>query len=325
MPLHYLPAAYSTLAADGLSRLVAEQYGLSDPQAVLVRRGFNDNYRITAGRQRYILRVYLHNKYYVSGPDDLRFELDLLDHLEHAGVRVATAVPRQSGDKLGTLQAPEGHRHYALFRYAPGTAVRLPNHEHTRALGAALARVHLAADSFESAYPRHSLDLRALIDAPLQRLAPYLVKRPADLEYLQTTADEIRTRLTALPVPPGGWGIVHGDPHTGNCRFTGRHVALFDFDTCGYGWRAYDVAIFMGEGQYHHRPAFLAAYQSVRPLSAAEVGELRTFAKGRAIWDAGDILMLAHIWGESMMTQTVDNLLQELPRIDGDEVLTLMP
>lgn len=316
--MHHVVAAYSTLAGEQLARLLAAEYSLTDPQVVLLRRAFNDNYRVTAGEERYILRVYLHDKYYISGPDDLRFELDLLDHLAAEGVGVATAVPRTGGDKLGTIQAPEGVRYYALFRYAPGAAVDRPTEAQTRALGEALARLHLAADRFQSGHPRHSLDLKALLDASMERLAPYLAGRPAEFEFLHATAGRIRRRLTNLELSQGGWGIIHGDPHAGNSHFVGDRPVLFDFDTCGYGFRGYDVSIFMAEREYEHRPAFLEAYQSVRPLSAAEVAAMATFTRARVIWNAGDILTLAHIWGESTAVRVVNEMLDELRQLDAE-------
>ena len=39
--------------------------------------------------------------------------------------------------------------------------------------------------------------------------------------------------------------MCHGDLHTGNARFDkdGR-LTLFDFDSCGYGWRAIDIGVY---------------------------------------------------------------------------------
>jgi Ser/Thr protein kinase RdoA (MazF antagonist) len=285
--VHQLTAAYSTPALDSLARLVAEDYGLKHPEVVLLRRGFNDNYRVTAGNTTYILRLYLHDKYYVSGPDDLRFELDLLDHLAAEGVGVATAVARRNGDRLGSAQAPEGVRHYALFRYAPGVAVASPTEAQSWALGEELARIHLAADRFRSRYPRHSLGLAALIDAALERLAPYLASNPDDLRYVRETAEQVRSRLSSMQTSPGGWGIIHGDPHPGN-------------------------------REYPHRAAFLEGYQAVRPLSADELDALPALRRARVIWDAGDVMTMASIWGEIACKKLVTNMVTELRQLDGE-------
>ena len=42
-------------------------------------------------------------------------------------------------------------------------------------------------------------------------------------------------------------GLCHGEIYTGNIhRNELEALTIFDFDFCGYGWRAYDVASFLG-------------------------------------------------------------------------------
>lgn len=312
-----LSTIYSTFAAEGLAELVAARYGLRAPQVTLLRRGFNDNYRVVAGPDRFVLRIYLHGKYYISGPADLQFELDLLDHLAGAGVGVAPALPMLSGERLGQIEGPEGRRYFALFRYASGAPVAEPTVDQVRALGREVARIHLAVDRFQSALPRQSLGVDALIGAALRRLAPYLADQPADLTLLQAKAAETRATIESLTLPPGAWGIIHGDPHSGNCHFDGERPVFFDFDTCGYGYRAYDIAIAKADGEAEE--AFLEAYQAVRPLSTQEVGALPAFTLARQIWDAGDILTMAPVWGEQAMKRTVAGLIRELRKGDDHE------
>lgn len=72
-------------------------------------------------------------------------------------------------------------------------------------------------------------------------------------------------------------------------HFQGDQVTLFDFDHCGYGWRAYDLAPF------YHAPdalqkAFFQGYETLRPLTQGERDCLPIFAKLRMLWDAGDML-----------------------------------
>lgn len=315
-PLYQISALYSTLSGADLTRLVAMEYSLPDAQVVLLRRGYNDHYRVTAGDQTFILRVYMHDKYYITGPDDLRFELELLAHLTQEGVPAAPAVARLDGELLGSLTAPEGVRHYALFQPAPGSPVSEPAEPQIRELAATLARFHLAADRYRPRFTRYDLDLRMLVDRPAERLARYLAGQPDDLQFLHDMAARIRSELSALPVPPGGWGIIHGDLHTGNCHFDGDQPTLFDFDTCGFGWRAYDVAVGAGSRDETFHSTFLAAYQSVRPLSEAERNALPTFLRARYLWDGGDALALAPIWGEAPSRRIAANTVREMRALE---------
>ena len=53
----------------------------------------------------------------------------------------------------------------------------------------------------------------------------------------------VRRRLAALPQTPATFGMIHADLHLGNCLFRNRVAIPIDFDDCGFGWFAYDLAV----------------------------------------------------------------------------------
>jgi Ser/Thr protein kinase RdoA (MazF antagonist) len=133
------------------------------------------------------------------------------------------------------------------------------------------------------------LGLEYLLDRSLRIITPLLQAYPAHLEHLQNSTGPLCQSLQ-IPQTAPYWGICWGDPHSGNVHFTGdEQLMLFDFDQCGYGWRAFDVAKF-----YHTaistgvprsiRTAFLEGYQAIAPLTALEVDSLQVLAQ------------LAHLW-----------------------------
>ncbi len=309
---------YSTLAAEDIGRLVGQEYGLPEPlTCTLMRRSFNDHYLVTAGEQRYIFRLYhsLPLKYWMRGEGDFRFELDLLEHLHRDGVPVSRALPRLSGDRLGALEAPEGARHYALFTYAEGEPAREATEQQRFKLGETLARLHVSSDRFKTPHTRYSLDLGALIDRQLPRLKPWLT--PEEFTFVDRVAAGARRELEALDQSPGVWGIIHGDPHSGNCHFTpDGNLTLFDFDIVGYGWRAYDLIIALPDEE-EQRGAMLAGYESVRPLSEAERNAFPALLKARMIWDTGDILHMTPIWGEAFVPSRVRSFLSTLRELES--------
>ena len=83
----------------------------------------------------------------------------------------------------------------------------------------------------------------------------------------------IRSYLERIPSPKQGF--CHGDFHAANAHLTeGNTVTFFDFDCCGFGYRAYDIAIFkwdsrlMGKEKETERwEAFLRGYMGLRDLS----------------------------------------------------------
>jgi Ser/Thr protein kinase RdoA (MazF antagonist) len=138
---------------------VGDAYGLAGPiTAKLLRRGFNDTFRIDAtDGTRYAFRVYFHGKYYIDGPDDFRFELELLHFVAERGVPVARPLPLD--------------RCAALFAWPDAAPPEERTTEQARVMGQALGRFHVAADAFSTALPRYCLDLTYLLDRPAREHA----------------------------------------------------------------------------------------------------------------------------------------------------------
>jgi Ser/Thr protein kinase RdoA (MazF antagonist) len=300
--------------AGDIARLVEREYAIAAPvTASLLNRGFNDSFLVTdAGGDRRVLRVYNRDKYWIRSESDLHFELDLLEHLAAAGLGVIRPYPRTAGDRLGRLTVPEGERCFALFTYAPGT----PSNEcaltagQWREFGSGIARMHLATDSFRARHDRYHLDENILIERPLARLAPYAGSdsAAADLAELGTLAGPLTGEIRRLRAISGAYGIIHADLHRGNTNVgdDGRFVT-FDFDHCGFGLRAYDLAEFYrgpdAPAEERDRwTAVLAGYQQVRPMDPAEVDGLPALVACRALWDIGDWLGAADRNGDAWMT-----------------------
>jgi Ser/Thr protein kinase RdoA (MazF antagonist) len=305
---------HSLLHAEDLAQLVEREYAVAAPVTVsLLNRGFNDTYLVTdvEGARR-VLRVYNREKYWIRSASDLRFELDLLEHLAAAGLGVIRPYQRRLGDRLGRLTAPEGERCFALFTHAPGG----PLYEGTltaeqwREYGSGVARMHLAMDTFVTSHDRYHLDERILIERPLASLAPYAGsgRAAADLAELGTLGKRLTGEIQRLRAVDGAYGIIHADLHRGNTNIDGDgRFVTFDFDHCGYGLRAYDLTVLYrgpaAPGEERDRwAAILAGYQLVRPLSQTEVDSFPALAACRAMWDIGDWLGAAARTGDAWVT-----------------------
>jgi len=302
--------------AEDLAQLVDREYAIAAPVKVsLLNRGFNDTYLVTdvdGGRR--VLRVYNREKYWIRSESDLRFELDLLEHLAAAGLGVSRPYQRTLGDRLGRLMAPEGERRFALFTHAPGTPVYegTLTAEQWREFGSGIARMHLRMDTFQTSHDRYHLDERILIERPLASLAPYASsgQAAADLTELGKLGQRLTAELQRLQTIGGASGIIHADLHRGNTHIDsdGRFVT-FDFDHCGFGLRAYDlVSLYRGpdspDEDRERWAAVLSGYQQLRPLSSAEVAAFPVLAACRAMWDIGDWLGAAARTGDAWVTET---------------------
>src|SRR5262249_9679698 len=135
-----------------------------------------------------------------------------------------------------------------LFTSAPGAPLALTGPqaaEHAIHYGRDTAALHAATADFRSLHPRFVLDEEHLLEQPLAALLPFLAQRPEDRARLLHVAGMLRERLLRLTTERLDTGFCHGDLHDGNVFITEEQtVTFFDFDCCGRGWRAYDLAVF---------------------------------------------------------------------------------
>jgi Ser/Thr protein kinase RdoA (MazF antagonist) len=283
------PVIYSTLAPQALVRQVICQYQLETvSQCLLWYRGLSDVYLVQTIAAQYILRVSHHHW---RSSADIQFELELLDFLHQNYLPVAYPLKTKEGKLFVTIHALEGDRYAALFPYAPGT---IPlgdlNVTQSQILGETLAKIHQTASNFQPAITRQPLTLEYLLTDSFKIIAPLLKHRKEDLIYLENEIAKIQTQLQDFSEEFPLWVVCWGDPHSGNVHFTeNNQVTLFDFDQCGYGWRAFDLAKFLQVSlsagiSRQVRDAFLSGYQSVQTLSEYELNSLQAFTQTAQIW-----------------------------------------
>jgi homoserine kinase type II len=279
-------AVYTTLSAARLAALIA-QYDVGElVSAKGIAEGVsNSNWLIeTSGPDgagaRYILTMY-EARVDVA---DLPFFLGLLDHLAARG----SPVPRTIHDREGAAFRLVGGKAVALIEFLPGISVDEPTPAQARAVGEALAGLHLDAADFAGKRPNalalqqwHDLlsgcgqdGLRA-IDPDL----PALVER----ELLYLTANWPQ----GLPR-----SVIHADLFPDNVLLLGDAVSgLIDFYFACNDITAYDLAVthsawcFAKDGTFKPAiaEALVAGYVARRPLSEAEWRALPLLARGAAM------------------------------------------
>jgi Ser/Thr protein kinase RdoA (MazF antagonist) len=284
-----LPVIYSTLSPQALVSRVLANYDLEIIQnCQFWHRGLSDVYLIETPAKPSILRVSHHHWRCKS---EIDFELELLDFLHLHQIPVASPIKTKHGNLSLEINAPEGKRYAALFPCAPGEiALGDLNLTQSRLLGETVAKLHQVGREFHPFVYRQPLTLDYLLDDSLEIIAPFLEYNPSDLKYLLGAIAEIKNELEDLSRESPYWGICWGDPHSGNVHFTKDNgMTLFDFDQCGYGWRVFDVAKFwqvsLQSGLSRKvREAFLKGYQSVEPLTEAEISALQALTQTAYIW-----------------------------------------
>jgi homoserine kinase type II len=273
-------AVYTEIPDDELDAFVATY----DLGAIVSVKGIaegveNSNFLLVTEKGQFILTLYEKR----VTPEDLPFFLGLMEHLASRGLSCPLPVHDRDGNALKRLAG----RPAAIVTYLPGRSIRRPKSEHCAALGAALARLHLSGDGFRLSR-RNALSVASWRPLYLQcggRADTVVRGLAADIEHELDFLERHWPR--ELPS-----GVIHADLFPDNVFFLGDSVSgLIDFYFACDDMLAYDVAICLNAWCFEQdgalnvtkARALLAGYQTVRPLSRAEIDALPLLARGSAL------------------------------------------
>lgn len=265
-------ATLTPLLLDDARRLGAA-YGLDVASVRGIPAGsVNSNYALTLGDGgRVFLRVY-EEQQAASAAGEAR----LLAHLEARGVKTPRPLAL-AGDEAGGFIAEHAGKPVAVFPWIEGDSLcqKRVTPDAVRKLGAALAEVHLAGDSF--------------VGAPASRFGEaQLAARLRGLEAMDLDAElaavvaRLDADLAALASrPSAGKGLIHGDLFRDNVLWReGEIRALLDFESASVGSRPFDLMVTIlawcfGDSFDHELARSLAdGYTSRRPLPEDEAAAL---------------------------------------------------
>jgi len=227
----------------------------------------NSNFFITTETGEYVLTLFEK-----LGFDQLPFYLNLMRHLAQRGVLVPEPIANSRGEILGALHGKPA----SIVTKLQGGHQMAPRPVHCAAVGAMLAKMHLAGRDFTMQQP----NLRGLDwwrkTAPV--MLPYLTESNRsllsdELQFQESfAASETYRRLMRGPI--------HADLFRNNVMFDGeRLTGFFDFYFAGWDSWLFDVAVTVndwcididsGRLDADRKRALLDAYHAVRPFDSAE-------------------------------------------------------
>lgn len=241
----------------------------------------NTNYFILTPAGKFILTVY------EDGIDlkDLPFFCSAMEHFASKGIKCPRPLCAANGKTVNALQGKSA----GLVNFLEGNSTHLITSEQCASLGELMAKMHLAAESFNMTRenPLSLSGCKELFNKieTMDNLRPGLKKEIADeIKFLEDNAPQ------NLPT-----GFTHADIFPDNVFFDGGQVSgIIDFFFACTDAYAYDVAVtvnawcFEGAGtdwtlNEHKFKAMLSAYQRVRPLSNAEKNALPILLRRAAI------------------------------------------
>ena len=229
----------------------------------------------------------------------LPFYLHLMKHLAERDIPVPKPAANARGDLVFEIKGKPA----AVVNKVPGKSELNPGPAHCAAVGATLARMHLAARDFAPSQPH----LRGLHwwNETVPMVLPYLSAPQAALIQSELAFQNHIAHSSGYAALPRG--PIHADLFRDNVMFESvagqpRLGGFFDFYFAAVDSWLFDLAVALNDwcidphsGRHHagHASSFLHAYAGVRPLQAAERALLGAMLRGAALrfwisrlWDA---------------------------------------
>mgnify|MGYP003450787361 FL=1 len=265
--------AVFTEVSEDEARVLMQGLGLGDLCALRGIEGGIENTNYFASTMRDgVQHDYVLTLFERLTAEQLPFYLYLMKHLAQRGV----AVPDPQADRHGEILHSVNGKPAAVVNKLRGKSQLSPEPVHCAALGTALAHMHLAGRDFNRSQP----NLRGLPwwNETVPVVLPFL--EPAQANLLRSEL-AYQNHIAALPVYAAlPRGPVHADLFRDNAMFDGETLTgFFDFYFAGVDSFLFDVAVCMNDwcidlpsGAHDAARAdhFLAAYEAVRPFTAAE-------------------------------------------------------
>jgi homoserine kinase type II len=250
----------------------------------------NTNYFVSTDQGEYVLTLFERLSF-----EQLPFYLALMKHLAGKGI----PVPDPSADADGTYLHKIKGKPATVVNKLAGRSALAPDIHHCAAVGAMLARMHLAAQDFPLAQP----NLRGLAwwNETVPIVLPYVDAPQAALLQSELAYQNHVAATSAYAALPRG--AIHADLFRDNVLFASGAEAsdgatppilggFFDFYFAGVDSWLFDIAVCLndwcvgldtGIADPSRTASLLQAYGTIRPLTSAERALLPAMARAGAL------------------------------------------
>jgi Ser/Thr protein kinase RdoA (MazF antagonist) len=276
------------------ARAFLDRYDLPpDVRVELLHQSENTLYLVRAPSdpRKLVLRVHSHRMRYHTEPS-IRSELHWMAALRaDAGIETPQTFAARDGSQVGAL--PGTGRLAVLFSYlegAPPPETALVS-EFER-LGEITARMHRHAMGWTPPawFQRHDWTPDTILGegALWGRWESGIGMDAAAVEIIGRAAATIGRRLGSLARDRARFGLIHADMRLANLLVERDRTKVIDFDDCGFGWYAYDLATALSFIQERPEvPALIGAwregYERVARLPPDIAAEIPSFIMLRRI------------------------------------------
>ena len=263
-----------------------KDYGIRDAKVSCINFEFNATFAVESeSGVKYALRININSTRTV---DNMKAEVEWVRHLNRtSGVHVPTPIATVKDDYIVSGQhAHSDQTLYAvMYSWLDGEEIGdEPTSQQLHEVGKAIATLHQESTDFtlsgNNALPTFNDFFWGTEDFLFSEKS---VLSDADRALIQQAHDLIMQFTNDL-YENSKVHIIHADMHGWNLMWDDGKLSVFDFDDCGYGVEAQDLAVTL---YYLDTPeqdeALLNGYKSVRPLPTYSANAMKALLLQRRL------------------------------------------
>ena len=281
-----LPAEYQQNSLTAFATELLKDYGIHGAKVSCINFEFNATFSVeTDSGTKYALRININSTRTV---ENMKGEIEWVRHLNRtSGIHTPTPIATVKDDYIvSALHADSGQTLYGLmYSWLDGEELGdEPTLSQLHEVGRAIATLHQESTDFalsaDAALPTFNdffwgtEDFLFSDKSVLSDTDRALIQQAHDL-IMQFTNDLYQNSKVH---------IIHADMHGWNLMWNEDQLSVFDFDDCGYGVEAQDLAVTL---YYLDTPeqdeALLNGYKSVRPLPTYSANAMKALLLQRRL------------------------------------------
>jgi Ser/Thr protein kinase RdoA (MazF antagonist) len=264
-----LPAEDQQKSLTAFAVELLKDYGIYGAQVSCINFEFNATFAVESeSGVKYALRININSTRTV---DNIKAEIEWVRHLNRtSGINTPTPIATLTDDYIVSGDHPDSGQkmHAVMYSWLEGEEIGdEPTMEQLHEVGKSIAVLH-----------QESADFKLSPDSKLPTLNDFFWSTEdflfSDKSTLSTTdralireAHDLIMAFTHDLYETSRVHIIHADFHGWNLMWHEGQLSIFDFDDCGFGIEAQDLAVAL---YYLDTPeqdqALLAGYKSVKPL-----------------------------------------------------------
>ncbi|MFK8008991.1 MAG: phosphotransferase [Saprospiraceae bacterium] len=237
--MKYCPVSQSIIDTSHLGNFLQAHYQFgNNVSCQLIKTWVNDTYLIEDNSEKYIFRIY---RLEWRTKKEIEEELRWINLLKQKNISVSFPIQDQNKNYIQSFNAPEGKRFGVLFSFAEGEKQLNISPKLHFDIGKMMGQIHQISEGLQ--LDRITYTPQVLLIDSFKKIEKQLISNSPEFDFLKNTQQQLFTFFEKIKRGQIRSGPIHLDIWADNLNINyNNNITLFDFDFCGNGHLALDIA-----------------------------------------------------------------------------------